>query len=242
MLRRTLSDIPNDLPDIVRIPMPIELEATEAALYEERRKTYIEDGATLGAIGKLVTDLALKKEQDRGISDLKYEYLNLVCKDVFANNEKIIVFADKLKAIGELEKQYSKIVPTFSLTGEVPISNRQQIIDEYSSVDGPALLIVNPSVGGAGLNITAANHLLHFSPQWNPAKIDQADARAHRNGQHRTVFAHYPYYVGTIEEYMWEKVYFKRELSKRVVVGNKGEVSTNDIVDALNMSPVIGRE
>lgn len=123
------------------------------------------------------------------------------------------------------------------LTGQVAQEDRQAIIDQFSEVSGSAMLICNPVVGGAGLNITAANHVFHFACQWNPAKIDQADARAHRRGQAAPVTTHYPYYASTIEEFMWDRVQDKRGLSSQVVVGNDGEPDCGDLIGALSLDP-----
>ena len=73
--------------------------------------------------------------------------------------------------------------------------------------------------------------------QWNPAKIDQADSRSHRHGQAKTVTAYYPYYALTIEEYMWTRTLEKRELADRIVIGNKGDLDTNELMAALKLSP-----
>ena len=239
LLRRRLSDIPNDLPELIKMPMPIALRKEEAEEYEARRRKYIENGFSLGAINHLIGDLSYLPGMQDGISELKYEYLNTVLEEVFSNSEKIIVFAERLLSIDNLEKRYGAFVPVFTLTGQTATSDRQTVIDEFSRVQGAAMLISNPTVGGAGLNITAANHVFHFSPQWNPAKFDQADARAHRHGQNKTVIAHYPFYAGTIEEYMWNKVATKRDLASMVTVGNKGDSDANDIIAALSLSPVI---
>lgn len=241
LLRRKLSDIPNDLPDLVRVPMPIMLQEAEAFEYEARRLQYKAEGATLGSINKLIGDLSAPVGSAQYISSLKYDYLRSVAEEVFGNGEKMIVFANRLQGVAYMESAYSKQVPTFVLNGSIDVGDRVPMVDEFSGVDGAALLICNPTVGGAGLNITAANHVFHFSPQWNPAVIDQADARAHRRGQDKPVVVHYPYYVSTIEEYMWDKVMKKRELSQRVSVGNNGLIDRNEIQEALGFSPV-GKE
>lgn len=100
------------------------------------------------------------------------------------------------------------------------------------------MLLCNPTVGGAGLNITAANHIFHFTPSWNPALIDQANARAHRRGQQKRVIVHFPYYTGTVEEYMWNKVESKRDLSEAAVIGNKGAGGDDELSLALSYSPL----
>jgi len=236
MLRRKLDDIPNDLPDLIPIFMPIDLEESEAWEYESRRQEYKRNGMALAAIQNLIVALS-KPKSAGGISNLKYDYLETVTDEVFGYGEKLLVFADKMPAIGEISRRYERVVPTFTLTGADPSDSRIEVVDKFSSVDGPALLIANPRVAGAGLNIVAANHVFHFSPQWNPAIIDQSDARAHRNGQTKPVTAYYPYYASTVEEYMWEKVRDKRYLSKEVVTGNKGQINPNEIAEALSLSP-----
>ena len=241
MLRRKLEDIPNDLPDLIPIFMPIDLEESEAREYEEKRQEYKSKGLALAAIQNLIVALS-KPKSGGGISDLKYEYLETVTDEVFGYREKLLVFADKMPAIGEISRRYERMVPTFTLTGADPSDSRIEVVDKFSSVDGPALLIANPRVAGAGLNIVAANHVFHFSPQWNPAIIDQSDARAHRNGQTKPVTAYYPYYASTVEEYMWEKVRDKRYLSKEVVTGNKGQINPNEIAEALSFSPCSRKE
>lgn len=241
MLRRRLCDIPNDLPDLVVMDMPIALDPMEAADYETRKEHYMQDVGALGAISKLRAELAKYCDDPSFISIQKYEYLNSVVAEVVGFNEKIIVFAETYNSIDAIRKTFSDILPVYQLTGKTAKSERQPIVDSFSVEPGAAMLICNPIVGGAGLNITAANHVFHFATQWNPAKIDQADARAHRRGQNSVVTTHYPYYALTIEEYMWEKVNNKRELSSRVVTGNNGDLTTNELLEALSLDPTKGR-
>lgn len=238
LLRRRLDDIPNDLPPIVSIPMPIALEPNEAEEYERRKQLYTQQGTAFGAIGNLLSDLAAPAYSEGFLSNLKYDYLDTVVDEVADYEEKIIVFAERRSTIGALESKYADRFPVFILNGSTPMDMRQQMIDEFSAAEGAAMLICNPTVGGAGLNITAANHVFHFSMQWNPAKIDQADARAHRRGQEKTVMVYYPFYASTIEEYMWNKVAKKRALAAEVVIGNKAESDANEIAMALSLSPI----
>lgn len=237
LLRRRLCDIPNNLPELQQIEMPIALEEMEAEDYEARKKIYIEEAGALGAISKLKADLSKYCTDPNFISVGKYDYLNTVVDEVISYGEKIIVFAETYASIGVIEHSYSDKLPVFVLTGQVAQEDRQEIIDQFSEVSGSAMLICNPVVGGAGLNITAANHVFHFACQWNPAKIDQADARAHRRGQTAPVTTHYPYYASTIEEFMWDRVQDKRGLSSQVVVGNDGEPDCGDLIGALSLDP-----
>jgi SNF2 family DNA or RNA helicase len=91
------------------------------------------------------------------------------------------------------------------------------MLDEFTDVGGSAALIMNPVVGGVGLNITAATHVIHYTLEWNPAKEDQATARAWRRGQSRPVTVHRLFYAGTIDEVIVERLATKRELFAEVI-------------------------
>jgi SNF2 family DNA or RNA helicase len=99
-------------------------------------------------------------------------------------------------------------------------------------------LIINPKAGGVGLNITAANHIIHYNLEWNPAVEDQATARAYRRGQSKTVFVYRLFYSNTIEEIINEKIERKRELSNLSIVGNNGNADEYDLIKAYKISPI----
>jgi SNF2 family DNA or RNA helicase len=124
------------------------------------------------------------------------------------------------------------------INGTITAANRQLIIDEYSKEAGFGVLIINPKAGGVGLNITAANHVIHYNLEWNPAIEDQATARAYRRGQTKTVFVYRLFYSNTIEEIINEKIERKRELSNLSIVGNIGNADENDLIRAYKISPI----
>jgi SNF2 family DNA or RNA helicase len=70
--------------------------------------------------------------------------------------------------------------------------SRQSSIDDFQSVDGFNVIIMSPVAAGMGLNVTAANHVIHYSRHWNPAKENQATDRAYRIGQTKDVYVYYP--------------------------------------------------
>jgi hypothetical protein len=76
--------------------------------------------------------------------------------------------------------------------------SRQQAIDSFESVKGFNIIIMSPIAAGMGLNVTAANHIIHLGRHWNPAKEAQATDRAYRIGQDKTVYVHYP--ITTLSE------------------------------------------
>ena len=129
-------------------------------------------------------------------------------------------------------------VYTNFINGSVSPKERQNIIDDFKEHKGAGVLALNPKAAGAGLNITAANHVIHYNLEWNPAVEDQASARAYRRGQKKTVFIHRLYYTGTIEEIINDKIQRKRDISETAIVGNIGDGYTQeDLVRALSISP-----
>ena len=122
-----------------------------------------------------------------------------------------------------------------SLYGDVPMDSRTPLIDSFNEFNGPGVLICNPSVAGAGLNIVGANHVIHYNLEWNPAKEDQATYRVYRNGQTRTTFVHRPFYLDTIDEVIDLRIQMKRELSD---LGVDAKISTEEYKAALLVSPV----
>lgn len=117
-------------------------------------------------------------------------------------DEKVIIFAERK----EIQKLLQKLcllrygIVTKIINGDTPSivrrksdrQSRQQSIDEFQSVDGFNVIIMSPVAAGMGLNVTAANHVIHYSWHWNPAKENQATDRAYRIGQTKDVFVYYP--------------------------------------------------
>jgi len=130
-------------------------------------------------------------------------------------------------------------VPADTLDGRCAIDDRQPLIDRFTATKGGGALVLNPRAGGSGLNITAANHVVHYNPEWNPALEDQASARAHRRRQTRPVTVHRLLIAGTVEEVIAERLHRKRALSATAIVGVEGEAENlADILAALGRSPL----
>ena len=108
----------------------------------------------------------------------------------------------------------------------------------FNEFDGPAMLVLNPKAAGAGLNITGANHVIHYNLEWNPALEDQASARAYRRGQQKTVFVYRLYYIDTVEQVVNERIERKRDISDVAIVGNDGVSQDRaDIIRAMQLIP-----
>lgn len=253
MIRRKVKDVAKDLPERVDIPQPIEMVEKEALLYESERKNSIVNEQTNISIEEIqnlrmfcthpiVYDKELQNIDPITCSN-KYLRLCEILQEIFENKEKAIIFTSFNKMIeiivNDINERFS--VYTNFINGSVSAKERQNIIDNFSNIEGPGILVLNPKAAGAGLNITCANHVIHYNLEWNPALEDQASARAYRRGQGKTVFVHRLYYANTIEEVINERIQKKRDISDIAIIGNQGtKKDKEDLIKALRISPLGG--
>lgn len=249
MLRRLIEDVACDLPDRIEIPQALELGQHQAVVYESIRQETIqhyEQGASLATLMNLrmfCTHPSLIEEtsNDPAEDSAKYERLTEILDEIFANDEKVVLFTSFKKMVDILVLDISDRfdIHVSSIDGRTPVIDRQPTVDTFSATKGSALLVLNPKTAGTGLNITAANHVIHYNLEWNPAVEDQASARVYRRGQSRPVTIHRLFYVNTVEEIMDDRLTRKRALASEAVVGTDGkDESAKDIIKALRQSPI----
>ena len=101
------------------------------------------------------------------------------------------------------------------MNGKTRKDLRQGMVDEFNNKKEPSVMLLNPKAGGAGLNIHGANHVFHYTLEWNPAQIAQATARSYRRGQKLPVFEYKLYYPNTIDQAVLDK------LEQKTIVGDK---------------------
>lgn len=249
MLRRRVSEVAQDLPPRIDIPQIIELDESEIVAYEaERERIY----AQYGAAATLVALTSLRRfcchpilmGGEFKISDpmsfSKFRRFDEIVQEIFERNEKVIIFTSFTAMADIIAQHISYRFSAFSgiIDGRLPIEKRQSMIDEFGAVKGGAALVLNPKAGGAGLNIVAANHVIHYNPEWNPALEDQASARAHRRGQELPVTIHRLLIADTVEDVVNNRLERKRILSNAAIIGIEGaDEDYGDIVEALSRSP-----
>ena len=247
ILRRRVQEVARDLPPRIDIPEILELDADEAVAYDDVRAAIHREygtAATLVSLTRLrqfCAHPALLGEQSRFHDYSKFHRLEALLGEVFARREKALVFtsftamADRIAAM--VQGGFGVISAT--IDGRLPIPERQPLIDRFTAYQGPAVIVLNPRAGGTGLNIAAANHVIQYNPEWNPAIEDQAAARAYRRGQNRPVTIRRLIIAGTVEEVMDERLQRKRDVAGSAVVGVRGEQDDyRDIMAALTRSPL----
>ena len=249
ILRRRVLDVAQDLPPRIDIPEILELNENEALAYDDVRSAiYREYGhaATLVSLTRLrqfCAHPALVIEDIPFRDYSKFQRLKTILGEVFGRREKVLVFtgftamADRIATMAQNEFA----VLSATVDGRLPIPGRQPLIDQFTAYQGPAVLVLNPRAGGTGLNIAAANHVIQYNPEWNPAIEDQAAARVYRRGQERPVTIRRLIIADTVEEVMDERLQRKREgdVAGNAIVGVRGERDDyREIMAALTRSPL----
>jgi SNF2 family DNA or RNA helicase len=251
MIRRLVADVAKDLPEKVVSTQPLEMSDYEAQKYteyvEQLQQEYDADTINIGAIQQLrvfcthpFASTEIDLYQDPAQFSVKYQRLCEIVGEIIAAKEKVIVFCSFKKMFtifgDDIPQRFN--IPIWSINGDTPIDNRQKIVDVFNEFDGPAMLVLNPKAAGAGLNITGANHVIHYNLEWNPALEDQASARAYRRGQQKTVFVYRLYYIDTVEQVVNERIERKRDISDVAIVGNDGVSQDRaDIIRAMQLIP-----
>lgn len=236
ILRRTKSQVASELPPKTEITRRVVLEGRQRELYESLRLSLAEELREVIAqrgishSGIVVLDALLKLRQvccdprlvkleaARGVRDsAKFELLMDMLPALLAEGRKVLLFSqftEMLKLIShELDRHR---IPYVTLTGET--RDRAEPVRQFQEGEVP-LFLLSLKAGGVGLNLTAADTVIHYDPWWNPAAEAQASDRAHRIGQDKPVFVFRLITGGTVEERIEEMKARKAELAEAVLEG-----------------------
>ncbi|MGA0854777.1 MAG: DEAD/DEAH box helicase, partial [Luteolibacter sp.] len=142
----------------------------------------------------------------------KMQRLIELLEEALSGNHRVLIFSQFQKQLLEIEKQIVEHKwRCLRLDGQT--RNRQALVDEFQSADGPPIFLISLKAGGYGLNLTAADVVIHFDPWWNPAAEAQATDRAHRIGQTRPVTVYRLLTRSTVEEKVVRMQADKRQLA-----------------------------
>ncbi|MBP5436939.1 MAG: DEAD/DEAH box helicase [Treponema sp.] len=254
MLRRLKTDksIISDLPEKMEMTDYVTLSKKQRVLY----KKYVDDLAKLLEKAKqdddpmkrrglvLASLLKLKQicnhpdqfngadgfaEKDSG----KFEMLKDICQTIYEKRERVLVFTQFKEICPALDDFLSSVfgIRGFVLHGGTPISKRNKMVEEFQSDTYIPYMVISVKAGGTGLNLTNANHVIHFDRWWNPAVENQATDRAFRIGQTKNVMVHKFVSRGTIEEKIDELIKSKIELAQNVISADSGESWITEMSD-----------
>lgn len=241
MLRRVKTDksIISDLPDKIEQIDYVTISKKQKVLYRkyvtelakkldsaegmERR------GLVLASLTKLKQicnhpDQYLGQESYDAKESGKFELLQDLCETIYEKRERVLVFTQFKEITEYLDDYLAKIFHArgYVLHGGTTVKKRNQIVEAFQGDKYVPYIILSVKAGGTGLNLTNANHVIHFDRWWNPAVENQATDRAYRIGQKNNVMVHKLVCKGTIEEKIDEMISSKIELAQNVV-GSGGE-------------------
>jgi superfamily II DNA or RNA helicase len=157
------------------------------------------------------------REQDSG----KWLRLRELAEVIAAKQEKVLVFTQFREMTAPLAAFLGMVFGRAGLVlhGGTAVKHRQQLVQRFQQDEAVPFFVLSLKAGGAGLNLTAAAHVIHFDRWWNPAVENQATDRAFRIGQTRNVLVHKFVCTGTIEEKLNTLIDSKRQLSSELLEG-----------------------
>lgn len=257
MLRRLKSDksIIQDLPDKIENNRYCSLTSEQTALYQKVVDTTMEkieksEGIERkGLIFKLINALKQicnhpsqfgKKKRASIEQSGKMQMLEEILISIGEVAEKSLIFTQYTE-MGEiisrlLEERFESKVPF--LHGGLSRKARDEMVNDFQNLFQSNILIVSLKAGGTGLNLTAANHVIHYDLWWNPAVEAQATDRAYRIGQERNVMVYRLLSTGTFEERIDEMIQSKKELANLTISSGESwitEFNNDQLRDLVNI-------
>jgi SNF2 family DNA or RNA helicase len=248
LLRRRKSDpgIAPELPPKTETDRPVGLTAEQAGLYEAVVREHlarIAESAGIerrGLVLKLLTALKqicnhpaqfLKEVSPQLVGRSgKLELLDELVGTIVAEDGAVLVFTQYVGMARLLERHLTdRGVPNQLLHGGTPVARREELVRRFGAGEVPVFLL-SLKAAGTGLNLTRADHVVHFDRWWNPAVEEQATDRAYRIGQTKPVQVHRLVTEGTVEDRIAEMLAAKRALADAVL--QSGESALTELTDA----------
>jgi superfamily II DNA or RNA helicase len=242
ILRRTKRQVAPELPERVEQTILVELDPERRRAYDELRDYYRQmlltkiDADGIGKSQIVILEALLRLRQaachpgliDKARIDepsAKLDELLARLTSATETGERVLVFSQftSFLAIVKLRLKQAKI-PFLYLDGKV--KNRQELVDQFQSGDGPSVFLISLKAGGVGLNLTAARTVYLLDPWWNPAVEAQAIDRAHRIGQQQTVFATRLITADTVEQKVLELQSKKKGLADAIINADNAGISS----------------
>nr|WP_276316540.1 DEAD/DEAH box helicase [Halomonas flagellata] len=261
MLRRTKQEVLTELPEKIENRREITLPGAQRELYETLRlaqhqrvqQAIAERG--LAASGIVMLDALLKLRQvccdprlvkldsaQRVRRSAKLDQLRELLPPLIEEGRRILVFSQFTEMLGLIGKALVRDgIPYATLTGDTPGKVRTERVAAFQQGEVPVFLI-SLRAGGVGLNLTAADTVIHYDPWWNPAVEAQATGRAHRLGQRNPVFVYKLVCAGTVEERIVDLQARKADLATSILEGSAERGTDGPLFDeedlALLFAPV----
>jgi hypothetical protein len=249
MLRRTKAQVLTELPPRTEITLEVDLSKEETALYESLRRSALENLAAVKgpAANKSIEILAeimrLRRAccnpnliaPELGLASSKLAAFAHLLEGLLENRHKVLVFSQFVDHLSLIRAHLDANNISYQyLDGSTSMADRKKRVDAFQAGIGDVFLI-SLKAGGVGINLTAADYVIHMDPWWNPAVEDQASDRAHRMGQLRPVTIYRLVARHTIEEGIVDLHQHKRDLADSLLEGSdiSGRLSAAEMLGML---------
>jgi non-specific serine/threonine protein kinase len=249
ILRRTKEDVAKELPPKVESIIYSPMSDEQQEMYNKWRLSYRDnileeiDGKGLNKSKFKVLEGLTKLRQischPRLVDSIyvdtsgKFDALNEMVEEIISENHKVLIFSQFVQMLKIIRQTFdSQNIPYSYLDGST--TNREIPVNQFQEDDEIRIFLISLKAGGTGLNLTAADYVIHYDPWWNPAVEMQATDRAYRIGQTRKVFAYKLISKDSVEEKIIKLQDRKRELVKSLISTEESffkALTKNDILD-----------
>jgi non-specific serine/threonine protein kinase len=232
ILRRTKEDVAKELPPKVENIVYSPMNEMQQKLYDKWRTAYRD------SILEEIESKGLNKSKFKVLEGLtrlrqiachpelvdpkymegagKFDALMEMIEEIISEKHKVLIFSQFVKMLHIIRRQLDEKEIAYSyLDGST--KDRQEVVDRFQNNDDVRIFLISLKAGGTGLNLTAADYVIHYDPWWNPAVEMQATDRAYRIGQTRKVFAYKLISKDSVEEKIVRLQEKKRSLVKTLI-------------------------
>ena len=249
ILRRLKSEVLDELPLKTEQTIIIEPSEEEMAFYEALRRQALErishleqqDGKKRFSILSEITKLrqacchSMLIDDSMNLDNSKVKIFLEIIKELIENNHRALVFSQYVRYLDKIKESLDKEGIEYQyIDGQTPAKKRRQSVEAFQAGNGD-LFLLSLKAGGTGLNLTAADYVIHLDPWWNPAVEDQASDRAHRIGQQRPVTIYRLIVKNTIEEKIIKMHQEKRDLATDLLSGGdvSGKLTEDELIELI---------
>ncbi len=253
ILRRIKTEVLTELPPKTEQTIHVEQSEEEAVFYEALRRNaeesmahYMEANNRIGVLAEItkLRQACCDSSLVDGALSLNNSKLNAfieTVKNIIDNGHKALVFSQYVSFLSIVKKRIEDEKISYQyLDGSTSPAKRKLAVEAFQGGEGD-LFLLSLKAGGSGLNLTAADYVIHLDPWWNPAVEDQASDRAHRIGQERPVTIYRFVMQNTIEEKIISLHENKRNLANELLSGQgvSGKLSNTDLMNLISNGGVV---
>lgn len=248
ILRRIKSQVLEELPPRTDVTLQVEMSAEEAHFYEALRQNALDilesNKEKKGRHLQILTEIMKLRQAccnprlingDSSIESSKLRVFASVVEELIGGRHKALVFSQFIGHLKIIRQHLDKQGISYQyLDGSTSSKDRKKRVEAFQAGEGD-LFLISLKAGGLGLNLTAADYVIHMDPWWNPAIEDQASDRAHRIGQTRPVTIYRLVCTNSIEEKIVKLHQEKRDLAGSLLEGSdiSAKMTSDDLIDLI---------